>query len=231
MSSEKKLKKFNKKLNKLNEEKRTEIALVNDKFAKKEKKLRKKFKRVLKQNNLPTTPSNDEPIVPPAVQPEPVKQVEKSKMVYEPVQPQPIVEEKPTILEEKPIVEEKPVIEEKIEEPVKPVLPPRPQKKTNLEEEPVKEELVEEYEDEIEETVEEVDKPQRKGLYRVIYDKDNRQWIIKKDGNEKITRRVNTKKEALEIVERLCENQDLKMIVHKRDGKFQKQKRNSSSNN
>lgn len=62
----------------------------------------------------------------------------------------------------------------------------------------------------------------KKPLYRVIFDKDNGKWNIKKDGADRIIDSKLTKQEALERVKKLCENNDTKYIVHKKDGKFQK---------
>ena len=58
--------------------------------------------------------------------------------------------------------------------------------------------------------------------YMVTYDKENKDWVIKKTGAVKASKRCKTKKEALEIVEKLAENQDLNVSVKKKDGKFQK---------
>lgn len=62
----------------------------------------------------------------------------------------------------------------------------------------------------------------KKPLYRVVYDKDNRKWNIKKDGADRIIDSKLTKQEALDRVKKLSDNNDTKFIVHKRDGKFQK---------
>lgn len=58
--------------------------------------------------------------------------------------------------------------------------------------------------------------------YMVVYDKENKNWIIKKTGAKKASKRCKTKKEALEIAERLADNQDLNLSIKKKDGKFQK---------
>lgn len=58
--------------------------------------------------------------------------------------------------------------------------------------------------------------------YRLIYDKENHNWMIKKDGAKRIIRRVKTKEEALKIAKELSKNQDTFLVVHKKDGKFQK---------
>ena len=68
----------------------------------------------------------------------------------------------------------------------------------------------------------EVEKTEKKAIYRVVYDKDNKEWLIKKDGATRIIRRVKTKAEALELATQFAENQDLSLSVQKKDGKFQK---------
>lgn len=58
--------------------------------------------------------------------------------------------------------------------------------------------------------------------YMVIYDKEKKDWVIKKTGALKASKRCKTKKEALEFVEKYAENQDLNISIKKKDGKFQK---------
>ena len=66
------------------------------------------------------------------------------------------------------------------------------------------------------------EKPERKQVYMVTFDKEAREWVIKKTGADRASRRCKTKQEALEIVDKLSENQDLGVSVKKKDGKFQK---------
>lgn len=73
------------------------------------------------------------------------------------------------------------------------------------------------------------DAPKRKISYRILYDKESKTWEIRKDNAKRVIRRVKTKKEALEIAQELSKNQDLNLVVHKKDGKFQK-KENWSRN-
>lgn len=61
-----------------------------------------------------------------------------------------------------------------------------------------------------------------KAVYRVSYDKEAKEWLIKKDGAQRVIRRCRTKAEALELANQFAENQDLSLSVHKKDGKFQK---------
>ncbi|MBO7378005.1 MAG: DUF2188 domain-containing protein [Clostridia bacterium] len=65
-------------------------------------------------------------------------------------------------------------------------------------------------------------KTEKKALYRVIYDAENKEWMVKKDGAARVIRRVKTKAEALELAKKFAENQDLSLSVQKKDGKFQK---------
>lgn len=62
----------------------------------------------------------------------------------------------------------------------------------------------------------------KKPIYRVVYDKDARAWLIKKDGAKRTIASFPTKDEALARVKDLAESNELNFIVHKKDGKFQK---------
>lgn len=64
--------------------------------------------------------------------------------------------------------------------------------------------------------------PARKAVYRVVYDKEDGLWKIKKDGAARVIDSRKTKEEALARVQELSENQDVKFVVHKKDGKMQK---------
>ena len=63
----------------------------------------------------------------------------------------------------------------------------------------------------------------KKGSYRVIYSKENKIWLIKRDGAKRTIASYKTKEQALNRVSELSKNQNAKVIVHKKDGKFQKQ--------
>lgn len=63
----------------------------------------------------------------------------------------------------------------------------------------------------------------KKGSYRVIYSKEDKVWLIKRDGAKRTIASYKTKEQALARVSELCKNQNAKVIVHKKDGKFQKQ--------
>ena len=58
--------------------------------------------------------------------------------------------------------------------------------------------------------------------YMVTYDKEAKQWVVKKTGASRASKRCKTKKEAMEVAEKLAESQDLNLTVKKKDGKFQK---------
>ncbi len=66
------------------------------------------------------------------------------------------------------------------------------------------------------------EKKEMKQKYMVTFDKEEREWIVKKTGAERASRRCKTKAEAMEVVKTLSENQDLSISVKKKDGKFQK---------
>ena len=59
--------------------------------------------------------------------------------------------------------------------------------------------------------------------YTVKFDGKSQEWIVLKSGNTRATRRVKTKQEALAIAKELSKNSDATLVVHKKDGKFQKQ--------
>lgn len=68
----------------------------------------------------------------------------------------------------------------------------------------------------------ETEKATKKPIYRVMYEKENRVWLIKKDGAKRTIASFATKEEALERVRDLSSTNDMNFIVHKKDGKFQK---------
>lgn len=65
-------------------------------------------------------------------------------------------------------------------------------------------------------------KPAKKAVYRVLFDKNARLWLIKKDGAKRTIASFQTKDEALARVKELSSSNDLNFVVHKKDGKFQK---------
>ncbi len=58
--------------------------------------------------------------------------------------------------------------------------------------------------------------------YMVTYDKEHEEWVVKKTGASRASKRCKTKKEAMEVAEKLAQSQDLNITVKKKDGKFQK---------
>ena len=64
--------------------------------------------------------------------------------------------------------------------------------------------------------------PKELGTYTVSYDKETKEWVVKRRGSERASKRTKTKKEALEVVERLSGNNEVGFVVKKRNGKYQK---------
>ena len=60
--------------------------------------------------------------------------------------------------------------------------------------------------------------------YRVVYDKEEKNWVVRIDGGKRASRRCATKAEALEVAKDLAKKKDADLSVHKKNGKFQKQK-------
>lgn len=82
-----------------------------------------------------------------------------------------------------------------------------------------------------EEKGEEVEEKQKKVVYRVIFDKEDKLWKIKKDGAKRVIDSKKTKEEALERVQELSKSQDTNFVVYKKDGKFQKKANLKLKNN
>lgn len=97
-------------------------------------------------------------------------------------------------------------------------------KKETKQEEVVEEvEAVEEVSQKAEESTDEItEKKVRKAVYRVVFDKEDSLWKIKKDGAKRIITSYKTKQEALDKVQALSKNQEINFVVKKKDGKFQK---------
>ena len=75
------------------------------------------------------------------------------------------------------------------------------------------------------------DDKQKKSVYRVIFDKEDKLWKIKKDGAKRVIDSKKTKEEALLRVQELSKSQDTKFVVYKKDGKFQKKANLKLKNN
>lgn len=82
-----------------------------------------------------------------------------------------------------------------------------------------------------EEKGEEVEEKQKKAVYRVIFDKEDKLWKIKKDGAKRVIDSKKTKEEALERVQELSKSQETNFVVYKKDGKFQKKANLKLKNN
>ena len=96
----------------------------------------------------------------------------------------------------------------------------------------------EETEEHTEELSTEEEEKVRSQKYMVTYDKERKDWVVKKTGAQKASKRCKTKKEAMEVVTRLADNQELNISVKKKNGKFQKTenatrliKNNNNNNN
>lgn len=59
--------------------------------------------------------------------------------------------------------------------------------------------------------------------FTVKYDRPKDSWIIKKEGSDRVVRRLDTKEEAVAVARTLCKRFNANLVVHKKDGKFQKQ--------
>lgn len=58
--------------------------------------------------------------------------------------------------------------------------------------------------------------------FTVKFDRPKQSWVIMKQGQERVYRRVATKEEAMKIARELSQKYDASLTVHKKDGKFQK---------
>ena len=96
-------------------------------------------------------------------------------------------------------------------------------KTTKKVEEKAEESVVEEGEKSVDETTEEK-KSKGPHNYRVVYDKEEKIWKLRKDGAKRVIKSFATKAEALEYAKDLSERNDMGLTVHKKDGKFQKKK-------
>ncbi len=77
----------------------------------------------------------------------------------------------------------------------------------------------------VEKTAEKVAKPAK---YHISQNKDTdathaNEWRVRKEGSSKTIKYFNTQKEAIEFAEKLAENQDSSIVIHKKDGSIRKQ--------
>ncbi len=116
-------------------------------------------------------------------------------------------------------------IEQPQEEPVE--NKEEPSEVNEDEEQDDEEEITFESTEELDEEVSQEEKTKeatRPKQYRISYDREQKMWLIKKDGAKRVIRKTKTKSEAVEIAKTMCNNQDLNLVVQKKDGKFQKKK-------
>lgn len=58
--------------------------------------------------------------------------------------------------------------------------------------------------------------------YHVLYRKEDDVWYVKREGTDRITKVLNTQKEAIAFATIKAINQNTTVVVHKRDGKIRK---------
>lgn len=97
----------------------------------------------------------------------------------------------------------------------------KPEKEEKPEADETDEEITFEAHDDADGTQEKTEKPKTIS-YRIMYDKETKTWEVRKDQAKRVIRRTKTKKEALEYAQELSQKQELNLVVHKKDGKFQK---------
>lgn len=61
-----------------------------------------------------------------------------------------------------------------------------------------------------------------KTIYSVTYDKETSEWIVKKSGATRASRRCKTEAEAIEIADKLSKNSNANITVNKKDEKSKK---------
>ena len=116
------------------------------------------------------------------------------------------------------------------EEPVAPAPAKKQPAKKQAVKEAVEEEPAEEASEEtdasalvaVEDDADFEEKKERKGVYMVTYDKASKEWIVRKTGAQRASKRCRTKKQAVKVAEHLATTQDLNITVKKKNGKFQK---------
>ena len=58
--------------------------------------------------------------------------------------------------------------------------------------------------------------------YKVLYDKTKKEWVVKKEGATRATKRCKTKDEAIEFAKKCTIDAEIGNTFHQKDGKFQK---------
>lgn len=101
-------------------------------------------------------------------------------------------------------------------------LDPAKEENNNKKTESNKELVQNENKQEKDETTERKTSKSSKTKYNVTFDKEKNDWVVKKAGSERATKRCRTKKEAMEVIENLASKKDISISVKKKDGKFQK---------
>lgn len=65
------------------------------------------------------------------------------------------------------------------------------------------------------------EKKEPKDIHEVSY-VESRGWAVKRQGSDKVIKYFKTKLEAIEYVVKVSENQKTRVVVHLKNGKFQK---------
>jgi len=60
------------------------------------------------------------------------------------------------------------------------------------------------------------------GRYHVLYKKEDNTWYVKREGNDRVVKTLETQREALAFATIKAINQKTTVVVHKRDGKIKK---------
>ena len=58
--------------------------------------------------------------------------------------------------------------------------------------------------------------------YKVLFDKVKKEWVVKKEGATRATKRCKTKEEAIEFAKKCTIDAEIGSTFHQKDGKFQK---------
>ena len=125
------------------------------------------------------------------------------------------------------VADEKQEKQEKVETKVQPkqkkaATKPAKTKEPVKQEQDKQEQVKKEPAKKVEEQKQKEEKPVAKETYGITYDKESREWVVKKTGSSRASKRFVTKAEALEYAEKLSESKGANLRVHKKDGKFQK---------
>lgn len=213
--------------NKQEPEKKIDAKIVVEENTEKPKQEEKKQKKVSKKAVIKHT--LEEPVKKDAEKAESDKKASngtnKSGVKTEPknevVKFEPVVEDKASKKDEKEETGSKTAESNKLE---KEEIKPTESKVEKKNEKAETKEKVEPTEDEKKEEKMTKETAKSDETYRVVYDKEEKNWIVRIDGGKRASRRCATKAEALEVAKDLAKKKNADLSVHKKNGKFQKQK-------